>query len=169
MSGDVHLRTSHLTFSVEQCRNIGKDGDNIYDIDVVFDRANHQQHAGFIVRAGSLKVALEIIETLGQQTQRMSADEFNKFKSKHATTVFRTVHNTGPQADTLVMFKDNRAHNGFKHVFGKPGHGIGPSVQLDKSILREIDRVASEWAPFDKDMKKETESEKLKFQLKKKI
>jgi hypothetical protein len=169
MSGEFHLRTDHLTFSIQQCQNIGKDGDkNIYDIDVVFDRGTEHKYAGFIVRAGSLEVALEIIETLGQQTQRMNAEEFDKFKSKHATTVFRILHQTKDSADTLIMFKDNRAHNGFTYVFGKPGQGIGPSVQLNQALLGEIHRAANEWAAFDKDMKKETESEKLKFELSKK-
>lgn len=151
-----HLQVSQLTFSVLECEEIGKDGArNIYDIDVVFDKGQVQKRAGFIVRADSLKVALEIIETLGQQTANMNEEAFTRFKSKYATTVFRTLHQSGPNGDMLTMYKDNRAHDGFKLVFGnKPAQrGVGPSVQLNKMThLKGIDQLAKQWAPHEEDV-----------------
>ncbi len=155
MSGDLHLSTRNLTFSVQQCNHVSKDEDkNIYEIDVVFDQTVHKQTVGFAVRAGSLKVALEIIETLGQQTKNMDPAAFNDFKSKHEMTVFTAMRETGKDEDgedtaTLTLYKDNHA-NGLKRIF---------AVSLNNKILKEIHRDAHLWAPSEKgEPKKKTKS-----------
>ena len=84
MTHHTHLIKSHLTFSVTGCKNNGKEGDkNVYIIDVVFDRdRNKIKKARFKATAGSEKVALQMIEALGQQTHGMDVNQFNLYKSK---------------------------------------------------------------------------------------
>jgi hypothetical protein len=179
MTQSIHLRKSPLTFSVIDCKEVGKDGDkNIYEIDVEFDveldaEGNNRpiadltqiKKAGFIVKAGSDKVAFQFIEVLGQQTQRMDIDKFNTFKAKHATTVFRAVHhdNEETRGTTLTIFKNNRAHNCVMHAFAKPNKGFkGPHVPLTLTQLKEIDELARKWARHERGKKNQAEAEHLR-------
>jgi hypothetical protein len=173
----ITLNESRLSFAILSCpRETPETATDLkrYSMRVAFT-GDQGKTASMVIEAENFKLALTILETLGQQYSKMTREEFRKYRDGHAKkhTCFRfsRTENPGKKYEYVTVYKPAHTRQGeIVAAFGRKAgakNGIAEHIVLDRDTLDAIDRRHAELlAKMDKNRikkpKNEPESEQLK-------